>query len=71
MDHMSDDAEWLEADGVGGFASGAVGLVRTRRYHALLLAQTPAGRYVLTNGIEAWVETAAGRLMVRSRESYC
>jgi predicted glycogen debranching enzyme len=61
MDHMIDDAEWLEADGLGGFVSGAVGLVRTRRYHALLLAQTQTGRYVLTNGIEAWVETAAGR----------
>ena len=34
IDH---DAEWLEADGIGGFASGTVGLVRTRRYHALLL----------------------------------
>lgn len=58
---MIDDAEWLEADGSGGFASGTVGLTRTRRYHALLLAQVPAGRFVLANGIEAWVETAAGR----------
>jgi hypothetical protein len=24
-------AEWLEADGLGGFASGTVGGVRTRR----------------------------------------
>jgi glycogen debranching enzyme len=54
-------AEWLEADGSGGFASGTVGLTRTRRHHALLLAQTPAGRFVLANGIEAWVETAACR----------
>ena len=30
--------EWLEADGLGGFASGTVCGVRTRRYHALLLA---------------------------------
>jgi predicted glycogen debranching enzyme len=56
---MIHDAEWLEADGAGGFASGTVGLTRTRRYHALLLAQTPAGRFVLANGVEAWVETAA------------
>jgi glycogen debranching enzyme len=61
------DAEWLEADGVGGFVSGAVGLVRTRRYHALLLAQTRTGRYVLTNGIEAWVETAAARFPVSAQ----
>jgi predicted glycogen debranching enzyme len=58
-----DDAEWLEADGIGGFASGTVGGARTRRYHALLLAATrpPAGRVVLVNGIEASVETEAGR----------
>lgn len=51
--------EWLEADGFGGFASGTVGTLRTRRYHALLLTATraPAGRIVLVNGIEAWIET--------------
>jgi glycogen debranching enzyme len=58
---MINETEWLEADGSGGFASGTAGLTRTRRYHALLLAQTPAGRFVLANGIEAWVETAACR----------
>lgn len=54
--------EWLEADGLGGFASGTVSGVRTRRYHALLLtaANPPTGRTVLVNGIEAWIETAAG-----------
>ncbi|WP_431267072.1 glycogen debranching enzyme N-terminal domain-containing protein [Dankookia sp. P2] len=37
--------------------------LRTRRYHALLLTATrpPAGRVVLVNGVEAWVETPAGR----------
>ena len=29
--------EWLEADGLGGFASGTATGIRTRRYHALLL----------------------------------
>ncbi|WP_027794847.1 amylo-alpha-1,6-glucosidase [Paraburkholderia acidipaludis] len=50
--------EWLEADGEGGFASGTVGTARTRRYHALLLAamRPPAGRVVLVNGVEAWLE---------------
>ena len=57
------DAEWLEADGLGGFASGTVGGARTRRYHALLLAATtpPTGRVVLVNGLEAWIETDSGR----------
>jgi predicted glycogen debranching enzyme len=52
-------AEWLEADGLGGFASGTVSGVRTRRYHALLLTATtpPAGRMVLVNGFDAWVQT--------------
>jgi predicted glycogen debranching enzyme len=56
-------AEWLEADGLGGFASGTVAGPRTRRYHALLLAATtpPTGRFVLVNGCDAWVATPAGR----------
>ncbi len=58
------DAEWLEADGRGGFASGTVAGMRTRRYHALLLTATapPAGRVVLVNGFEAWLDTTAGTL---------
>jgi predicted glycogen debranching enzyme len=50
--------EWLEADGMGGFASGTVSGVRTRRYHALLLTATmpPSGRMVLVNGADAWIE---------------
>lgn len=51
-------AEWLEADGLGGFASGTVTGIRTRRYHALLLTATtpPAGRMVMVNGFDAWVQ---------------
>ena len=61
--------EWLEADGRGGFASGTVGLLRTRRYHALLLSATtpPTGRLVLVNGIEAWVDTPAGHVALTSQ----
>ena len=29
-------SEWLEADGLGGFASGTAGLLCDRRYHGLL-----------------------------------
>ena len=55
-------AEWLEAGAQGGFASGTVRGERTRRYHALLLVAThpPGGRFVLVNGIEAWVTTSDG-----------
>jgi len=57
-----DDREWLETDGRGGFASGTVSGVRTRRYHALLLPAItpPTGRIVLVNGFDAWADTAAG-----------
>jgi predicted glycogen debranching enzyme len=58
--------EWLEADAIGGFASGTVGTERTRRYHALLLAATqpPAGRMVLVNGVEAWLADGSGRTRI-------
>ena len=56
------DAEWLEADAVGTFASGTVGGPRTRRYHALVMhaRHPPAGRLVLVNGLDAEVTTPAG-----------
>ncbi len=61
--------EWLEADGLGGFASGTAAGIRTRRYHALLLTATrpPTGRMVLVNGFDAWVETSAGRFAISSQ----
>lgn len=54
--------EWLEADGLGGFASGTVSGVRTRRYHALLLSASspPAGRMALVNGVDAVVHAPDG-----------
>ena len=54
--------EWLEADGLGGFASGTVSGARSRRYHALLLTASlpPTGRVVLVNGFEAWLEGPEG-----------
>ncbi len=57
-DTLDRDAEWLEADGFGGFASGTVGGPRTRRYHALLLTATrpPTVRVLLVNGVEAFIE---------------
>ena len=61
--------EWLEADGLGGFASGTVPGVRTRRYHALLLTarRPPTDRFVLVNGFDAWIETPAGRFAISSQ----
>jgi predicted glycogen debranching enzyme len=69
MNPIDPNAEWLEADGLGGFASGAVSGIRSRRYHALLLTATtpPAGRMVLVNGFDAWVETSRGTFAISSQ----
>lgn len=66
---LPEEAEWLEADGLGGFASGTVSGRRTRRYHALLLTATtpPTGRVVLVNGFDADIETTSGRYAVTSQ----
>ena len=66
---ISNSAEWLEADGLGGFASGTTSGVRTRRYHALLLTATtpPSGRTVLVNGLDAWIETGRGNYYLSSQ----
>jgi predicted glycogen debranching enzyme len=60
---VDDTTEWLEPDGLGGFASGTTSGIRTRRYHALLLAATtpPTGRMVLVNGFDAWVQDGPDR----------
>lgn len=59
---IDDRSEWLEADGLGGFASGTLSGIRMRRYHALLLPATtpPTGRVVLVNGFDAWADTPGG-----------
>src|SRR3954468_13924249 len=43
--------EWLVTNGLGGYASGTVAGVVTRRYHGLLVASLPAplGRMVMLN----------------------
>src|ERR1700681_2798965 len=46
--------EWLETNGLGGFASSTVIGMNTRRYHGLLVAATkpPVGRMVLLSKLE-------------------
>jgi predicted glycogen debranching enzyme len=63
------NAEWLETDGLGGFSSGTVSGIRSRRYHALLITATapPSGRVVLVNGFDAWIETESGIYPISSQ----
>jgi predicted glycogen debranching enzyme len=58
---MIAEAEWLETDGLGGFASGTSSGLRTRRYHGLLVhaVDPPAGRMMLVAGLDA--ELRSGR----------
>ena len=60
---MNKAHEWLEADGLGGFASGTSLGVRTRRYHALLLASAspPTERFALVNGVDSWIQDGSER----------
>ena len=63
---IDERSEWLEADGLGGFASGTTSGIATRRYHALLLAaqSPPSRRFVLVNGFRAWLETPQGAVQL-------
>lgn len=49
--------EWLETNGIGGFASGTIAGSNSRRYHGLLTAATrpPLGRLTLVSKIEETV----------------
>jgi predicted glycogen debranching enzyme len=46
--------EWLETNGLGGFASSTITGLNTRRYHGLLMAATrpPVGRMLLLSKLE-------------------
>jgi predicted glycogen debranching enzyme len=50
--------EWLVTNGIGGFASGTVAGLLTRRYHGLLFAalKPPLGRTLLVSKLEEIVE---------------
>jgi predicted glycogen debranching enzyme len=52
--------EWLETNGIGGFASSTIVGLNTRRYHGLLVAATkpPVGRKVLLSKLEEtlWID---------------
>ena len=55
--------EWLVTNGLGGYASGTVSGVTTRRYHGLLVAAMPApyGRVVMLNHVTERVKLPDGR----------
>lgn len=57
------DLEWLETNGLGGWASSTVSGAHSRRYHGLLVAATrpPAGRTVLVSKLDETLEHGGRR----------
>lgn len=64
--------EWLVTNGIGGYASGTMAGLLTRRYHGLLIAalKPPLGRTLLLTKLD---ETAAydGRLCGLATSPVC
>ncbi len=56
--------EWLETNGLGGYASSTIPCLNTRRYHGLLVAPThpPTGRRVLLSRLEETLVVAGERI---------
>src|SRR5436190_7213897 len=50
--------EWLVTNGIGGYASGTVANLLTRRYHGLLIAalKVPLGRTLLVSKLDETIE---------------
>ena len=55
---IAEKREWIVTNGIGGFASGSVAGMRTRRYHGLLIAalKPPLGRTLLVSHLQETVE---------------
>src|SRR5947209_5207591 len=53
------ELEWLETNGVGGWASSTVCFANTRRYHGLLVAATETERCVVVAKLDETVNGAS------------
>ena len=66
----SSNREWLETNGIGGYASSSVSGANTRRYHGLLVASTrpPLGRMVLLSKFEETLIVDGERFEISSNQ---
>jgi predicted glycogen debranching enzyme len=57
------EREWIVANGVGGYASGTICGLMTRRFHGLLIAalRNPLGRTMMLNQLTEWIVLADGQ----------
>jgi predicted glycogen debranching enzyme len=64
--------EWLVTNGLGGYASGTVAGVATRRYHGLLIAAlpNPLGRCVMLNHLWEQLRLPNGKVVDLGGEEY-
>lgn len=62
--------EWLLTNGLGGYASGTIAGVLTRRHHGLLIAALPAplGRVVMLSQLDEQLHLRDGRVLPLSAE---
>jgi len=69
-DHPAVTREWLVTNGLGGYASGTVSGLMTRRYHGLLIAALPSpmGRVVMLSHLQARIRSRDGRLVLLDAE---
>jgi glycogen debranching enzyme len=71
--------EWIVTNGLGGYASGTVAGINTRRYHGVLVAAAtpPVGRTMLVAGLSDWAilegrrELHGGRPLIGRRYPLC
>ena len=62
--------EWLVTNGLGGYASGTLAGINTRRYHGLLVAalNPPVDRTILVAGSVDWVQYDGHRYPLSTHE---
>lgn len=63
------DKEWLVTNGTGGYASGSLLGIATRRYHGLFIPDVPGrGRIVMVPRLDETVEQGGERLLLAGAE---
>lgn len=68
IDEAALGAEWIEQDGLGGYARATVGGWRTRRDQGLLVTGADIGTaFVTVAGFDAWVDTPGGKFALSTQ----
>jgi predicted glycogen debranching enzyme len=62
--------EWLLTNGLGGYASGTIAGIPTRKYHGLFVPNlgAPKGRHIMISRCDEWIVTPKGELHLGGAE---